>query len=110
MVNNEIEILKTVDIDKKDAFVRRLVNAGISYLEKWEKVPFFKRREYNGAKEVCVIMINDNQKERAGEILGEVERGEGDVSRHKYKIKALRDGEKKSGSGKEDIEFFDEED
>ncbi len=108
MVNNEVEVLRTVDIDKKDATVRRLVNAGISYLERWEKVPFFKRRDYNGAKEVCVIVVNDNQKERAVEIIEGVERGDAPESRHKYKIKALRDGEKKSG--KDDIEFFDEED
>ncbi len=112
MVNNEVEIIKTVDTEKKDALVRRLVNAGISYLEKWEKVPFFKRREYNGSKEACVIIVNENQRERAQQILEELERGEGEVSRHKYKIKALMDGEKKDkgrSSAKEE-EFFDEED
>ncbi len=108
MVNNEVEILRTVDIDKKDAFVRRLVNAGISYLEKWEKVPFFRRHEYNGAKEMCVIFVNDNSRERAEEILFGVENGDREVSRNRYKIKALKDKDKKSGI--EDVEFFDDED
>ena len=69
MVNNEIELIRTVDMEKKDVLVRRLVNAGISYLEKWERIPFFKRHEYDGAKEICVIFINDNQKELAFSIL-----------------------------------------
>ncbi len=90
MVNNEIELIRTVDMEKKDALIRRLVNAGISYLEKWEKVPFFKRHEYNGSKEVCVVFINDYQKELAFSILEEVEGG-GEVPERKQKIKALRD-------------------
>ncbi len=97
MVNHEIKLIKTVDIKKKELLVRRLVNAGISYLEKWEKVPFFKRREFDGAKEACVIYINENQSEKAQQILSEVENGiEGPV-KHKNKIKALMDQEVDNG-------------
>ena len=56
---------------KKDEIVSRLVKARVSYLEKWEKVSLFKRRDYDGAREVCVIYVNDNQKEQAYEILEE---------------------------------------
>jgi len=92
MVNNEIELIRTVDMEKKDALVRRLVNAGISYLEKWEKVPFFRRHEYNGAKEVCVVFINDNQRELAQSILEDIEGG-AEVPERRQKIKALKDQE-----------------
>ncbi|MBQ9549400.1 MAG: hypothetical protein IJU87_01175 [Lachnospiraceae bacterium] len=92
MVNNEIELIRTVDMEKKDALVRRLVNAGISYLEKWEKVPFFRRHEYNGAKEVCVVFINDNQRELAQSILEDIE-GSAEVPERRQKIKALKDQE-----------------
>ncbi|MBQ6967315.1 MAG: hypothetical protein IJP84_05380 [Lachnospiraceae bacterium] len=93
MDNNEIKLIKTVDMEKKSTLVRMLVNAGISYLEKWERVPFFSRKEFDGAKEACVIYVNENQKERALEILEAVENGEGSPVKHKQKIKALMDGE-----------------
>lgn len=76
MVNNEVELIRTVDIEKKDRIVRHLVNAGISYLERWEKVPFFKRREYDGSKEVCVIVINESQREKALEIMEKTEQAD----------------------------------
>ena len=68
---NEVELSRTTDMKKKDEIVSRLVKARVSYLEKWEKVSLFKRRDYDGAREVCVIYVNDNQKEQAYEILEE---------------------------------------
>ncbi len=110
MVNTEIELTRTVDIEKKNAVVRSLINAGISYLEKWERVPFFKRREYGGAKEVCVILVNESQKEKAEELLYKVNNGEGPAPAHRYKIKALRDNEEGAEKKDREDDFFDEED
>ena len=69
--HNEVELYRTVDMDVKDRLVSRLVKARVSYLEKWEKVSVFRRKEYGGAKEVCVIYINENQKEQAQAVLEE---------------------------------------
>ncbi len=110
MVNNEKEVLRTTDIDKKNTFVKRLVNSGISYLEKWEKIPFFSRKKYDGAKEICVIMINDHQMEKAMNILYEVNNDTADPGARKNKIKALMDGEKGKAQSAEEEDFFDEED
>ncbi|MBO6112760.1 MAG: hypothetical protein J6P45_06905 [Lachnospiraceae bacterium] len=71
MVNNDYELFCTTNHKVKDQLVSRLVKGGISYLEKWEKIPFFKRRDYNGAKELCVIYVNGNQWEQALIILDE---------------------------------------
>lgn len=109
MVNNEKEVLRTTDTEKKNRFVKRLVNSGISYLEKWEKIPFFSRKKYDGAKEICVIMINEHQMEKAMNILYEVNNEGMDTGAGTNKIKALMDGEK-SKTGAEEEDFFDEED
>ena len=69
MENNDIELFCTTNVRTKEGLVSRLVNGGISYLEKWERIPFFKRKEYNGAKELCVIYVNGNQYDRALDIL-----------------------------------------
>ncbi|MCR5526673.1 MAG: hypothetical protein K6F39_04735 [Lachnospiraceae bacterium] len=68
MDNHEVELTKIVNTEDKDKLISMLVKARISYLEKWERVSFFKRREYNGQKEVCVIYVNENQKEQADDI------------------------------------------
>ncbi|SFL10027.1 hypothetical protein SAMN05216390_11056 [Lachnospiraceae bacterium KH1T2] len=68
MDNHEVQLTKIVNTEDKDKLISMLVKARVSYLEKWERVPFFKRREFNGKKEVCVIYVNENQKEQADEI------------------------------------------
>ena len=68
---NEVELYRTVDMEAKDRLISRLVKARVSYLEKWEKVSLFKRKEYGGAREICVIYINENQKEQAFAVLDE---------------------------------------
>ena len=82
MVSNEIELTRTVDVAEKDRLVGMLVKNRVSYLEKWTKVSFFHRKEYNGAKEVCVIYVNDNQKEQAFEILEDFKQGKGVVEKN----------------------------
>lgn len=69
MENNDIELFCTTNVRTKEGVVSRLVNGGISYLEKWERIPFFRRKDYNGAKELCVIYVNANQYDRAAGIL-----------------------------------------
>ncbi|MCR5487485.1 MAG: hypothetical protein K6F35_08120 [Lachnospiraceae bacterium] len=71
MDNNDIELFCTTEQKTKDELVSLLVKGGISYLEKWEKISIFKRRDYGGAKELCVIYVNGNQKEKALDILRE---------------------------------------
>ncbi len=75
MENNDYELFCTTNLRTKDELVSRLVKGGVSYLEKWEKIPFFKRREYNGAKELCVIYVNGNQWDLALSILDEYNGG-----------------------------------
>ncbi len=72
MINNEVELTRTTDQKLKSRIVSLLVKDGISYLEKYEKIPFFKRHEFGGQKEICVVMVNENQKEQAFEILERV--------------------------------------
>lgn len=68
---NEVELYRTVDMEAKDRLISRLVKARVSYLEKWEKVSLFRRKEYGGAREICVIYINENQKDQAFSVLDE---------------------------------------
>ncbi|SKB46595.1 hypothetical protein SAMN06296386_10189 [Lachnospiraceae bacterium] len=82
MVNNEVELTRTVDTAEKGRLISMLVRNRVSYLEKWTKVSIFHRKEYNGAKEVCVIYVNDNQKEQAFAILEDFKQGKGVIPKN----------------------------
>ncbi len=71
MENNEYELYRTVSIREKEELQRRLVKARCSYLEKWKKLSIFRRRDFGGAREVCVIYVNANQREQADAVLEE---------------------------------------
>ena len=68
---NDVELFSTTDIESKSKAVSVLVRNRISYLERWEKIPLLRRREYGGARELCVIYVNGNQYEKAKKILDE---------------------------------------
>ncbi len=66
---NDIELFSTTDLNAKNSVVSMLVRNRISYLERWEKISIFRRREYGGARELCVIYVNGNQYDKAKRIL-----------------------------------------
>ncbi len=71
MDSNDIELFSTTDLQAKDKVVSMLVRHRVSYLERWEKVSILRRREYGGARELCVIYVNGNQYGKAKKILEE---------------------------------------
>ena len=46
-----------------------LLQESVPFAKNWRRVPFFKRRTYNGAKNVCVISINRTQYSKARRVL-----------------------------------------
>ena len=83
MDNNDIELFSTTDFKAKDQIVSILVRHRVSYLERWEKVPLLKRREYGGAKELCVIYVNGNQYGKAKKLLDDFNESYAEVKREK---------------------------
>lgn len=73
MQNSDVALAKITDKAKKEKLINSLVKSRISYLERWEKVSFFERRNFGGKKEVCVVYVNANQLEQAKAILESIE-------------------------------------
>lgn len=42
-----------------------MIQKRIPYAEEWHKVPLLRRRKYEGAKEVCVIVTHHEQADQA---------------------------------------------
>ncbi|MCI8462432.1 MAG: hypothetical protein HFG25_05745 [Lachnospiraceae bacterium] len=62
-VNNEIELCEISDMDCKRMIEKRLLQERISYYIHWLKPTLFGRR-----KNVCIICVNENVREKAEEI------------------------------------------
>ena len=67
-MNNEIELIRTIDHSFKNEIIKVFVKERISYLQKSKYVIFFKRC-MTGNKEIYVIYVNKNQYEQASEII-----------------------------------------
>ncbi|MBQ7584616.1 MAG: hypothetical protein IJT24_08385 [Lachnospiraceae bacterium] len=120
MDSNDIELFSTTDFKAKDKVVSALVRHRVSYLERWEKIPFLRRREYGGAKELSVIYVNANQYKKAKKILDEFNAAYADEKKaRRKKRRAEREAEEAAiaaaeametpGYDDEDIAFFDDD-
>ncbi|MGN0471292.1 MAG: hypothetical protein ACI4F8_00455 [Lachnospiraceae bacterium] len=73
-VHNEIIFCVVYDQNKKTVIEKAFLKNRISYYETWEKVSFLMR--LFGKKEGCQICINDMQREKAEEIIRELDLGD----------------------------------
>ena len=83
MDSNDVELFSTTDFNAKDKVVSILVRHRVSYLERWEKISLLRRREYGGAKELCVIYVNGNQYKKAKKLLDEFNNAYADEKKEK---------------------------
>ena len=46
-----------------------LINSCVSFVESWQRVPFWKRELYNGYSKVCVVAVNRHEYRKARQSL-----------------------------------------
>ena len=110
--SNDIELFATTDFKAKDKVVSALVRHRVSYLERWEKISLLRRREYGGAKELCVIYVNANQYKKAKKILDEFNSAYADERkerRRKKKAEAEARAEEEARLKEQEAEMEDDD-
>lgn len=65
----DTEVCRVTDLNIKEKVMYALMKAGVPYAEEWEKVSVMKRKRYNGAKEVCVIITHLGKAELAKKVI-----------------------------------------
>lgn len=63
-VNNEIELCEITDLECKQHIERALLKERISYYIRWQKPSLFNRK-----KNICVICVNDNARDKAESVV-----------------------------------------
>lgn len=59
-VDKDVVLCRTTNHMASRRTTRLLLEDSIPFTANWKRVPFFKREEYGGASEVCIITINRN--------------------------------------------------
>ena len=72
-IDRDVELCRTTNARVSSQMMRTLVSHEIPFTQNWVRVPFYKRVDYNGAKEVCVISTHYNQYQRARRVLDHME-------------------------------------
>ncbi len=57
-LETDIALCSVTNAKAKEKLMNALMKAGVPYAEKWEKVSLRKRRHYNQAKEICIIITH----------------------------------------------------
>lgn len=65
----DVALCSVTDAKAKEKLMNALMKAGVPYAEKWEKVSLMKRKQYNRAKEVCVIITHKAQVDLARTVI-----------------------------------------
>lgn len=65
----DMELCRVTDVRSKEKVMYALMKSGVPYAEEWEKVPLVRRRKFNGAKEVCVVITHKAKMELAKSVI-----------------------------------------
>ena len=61
----DIALCAVADAEIKSKVMNAMIQKRIPYAEEWHKVPFLRRRKYEGAKEVCIVVTHHEQADEA---------------------------------------------
>ena len=70
---NDIELCWTTNLKAGNQIVQALLNASIPFTKNSKRIPFFKREQYNGAREFTVISINPHRYGQARRVIDQID-------------------------------------
>ena len=70
---NDVELCRTTNEKAGDQTIQALMNARIPFTRNSKKIPFYKRVQYNGAREFTVISINPHRYGQARRVIDQID-------------------------------------
>lgn len=70
---NDIELCRTTNPNAGNQIVQALINASIPFTKNSQRIPFFKRNQYEGADEILVISISPRRYSQARRVIDTVD-------------------------------------
>ena len=72
-VGNDVELFRTTNVKAGDQTIQALMNARIPFTRNSKRIPFYKRVQYNGAREFTVISINPHRYGQARRVIDQID-------------------------------------
>lgn len=72
-IGNDIELCRTTNHNAGDQTVQALMDASIPFTMNSKRIPFYKREQYNGAREFVVISINPHRYGQARRVIDKID-------------------------------------
>ena len=72
-VGNDVELCRTTNVKAGDQTIQALMNARIPFTRNSKRIPFYKRVQYNGAREFTVISINPHRYGQARRVIDQID-------------------------------------
>ena len=70
---NDIELCRTTNEKAGNQTVQALMEARIPFTRNSKRIPFYKREQYNGAREFTVITINPHRYGQARRVIDQID-------------------------------------
>ena len=70
---NDIELCRTTNRKAGNQTIQALVDAHIPFTRNSKRIPFYKREQYNGAREFTVISINPHRYGQARRVVDQMD-------------------------------------
>ena len=70
---NDIELCRTTNENAGNQTVQALMDARIPFTRNSKRIPFYKREQYNGAREFVVISINPHRYSQARRVIDQID-------------------------------------
>ncbi|MCI8636238.1 MAG: hypothetical protein HFJ05_11795 [Eubacterium sp.] len=71
-LETDVELCSVTNAKAKEKLMNALMKAGVPYAEKWERVSLHRRRHYNHAKEICIIITHRAKADLARAVIEEM--------------------------------------
>ncbi len=65
----DIALCAVADAGVRSKVMNAMIQKSLPYAEEWHKVPLLRRRKYEGAREVCVIITHREHVQEAGTLI-----------------------------------------
>lgn len=70
---NDVELCRTTNENAGEQTIQALLEARIPFTRNSKRIPFYKREQYNGAREFTVISINPHRYGQARRVIDQID-------------------------------------
>ncbi len=73
--DKHVELCRLTNRRVSKVLMKNLIDSSIPFVQTWRRIPIYKRMDYNGAREICVITTHRSRYGQARRVLDTLDAG-----------------------------------